>query len=604
MKRLTILCLALMAVVCRVFAVELPYDRLAPHPRLLLTEGHEAAMRQFVAESPNAKTVHAKLLATADRVLQQSPVERVLTGRRLLSVSREALKRIFYLSYAYRMTGDVRYAQRAEQEMLAVSAFSDWNPSHYLDVGEMLVAVSIGYDWLYEVLAPTTRDLVEQAIYEKGLLPSENEKHTKFFKQHNNWNQVCNAGLIYGALVTMERYPEYNRALIAKCLASNPEGQSAYAPHGGYPEGYSYWEYGTSFEVLLIAGLRTAVGTDVGLANAPGFLASAHFMNYMSAPSGRSYNYYDSGSKVTMMPAKYWFAAEMKDPTVVAVDEQQLKIARCPEDRVLPLYMLYGSQVKLNKLRYPKSDTWHNDGITPTFVYRSGWESPTDTYFAMKGGTPDSHHSHMDGGSFIYEYDGVRWAIELGMHPYHHLEVRKVALWSRRQNSQRWGIFRIGPESHNTLIFNGELHRVKGNAAFTDHRTKGRKRGATIDLTTLFGDAAERVVRHAELDKAGHLMLRDEIRNGAKPTEVVWQMTTRAVPERLDAQTIVLRQEGKTLYLHLTDGSKGVAEILPAYAYKEYEIRDKGVYRVGFRARFDAHETGTLQVRFTPDRPM
>ena len=603
MKRFYILCLVLVALFAPTVAAELPYDRLASHPRLLLTEGHEQAMHQFVAESANAQKVHAKLLATADALLEKMPVERKVTGRRLLSVSREALKRIFYLSYAYRMTGDRRYAQRVEQELKAVCQFTDWNPSHYLDVGEMLVAVSIGYDWLYGVLAPTTRDLVEQAIYEKGLRPSENEKQTKFFKQHNNWNQVCNAGLIYGALVTMERYPAYNRALIAKCLASNPEGQSAYAPHGGYPEGYSYWEYGTSFEVLLIAGLRTAVGEDAGLAQAPGFLASSHFMNYMSAPSGQSYNYYDSGSKVTMMPAKYWFSAEMKDPSVVALDEQMLQKEPCPEDRLLPLYMLYGAQVNMKKLRYPKSDTWTNDGITPTFVYRSGWESAEDTYFAMKGGTPDSHHSHMDGGSFIYEYDGVRWAIELGMHPYHHLEVRKVKLWSRTQNSQRWGIFRIGPDSHNTLVFNGECHRVKGTAEFVDRVRKGRKRSASIEMTTLFGDAAERVMRRAELDKAGHLTLRDEIRNGEKTSEVVWQMTTRAVPERLDAQTIVLRQNGKTLYLHLTEGSKGVAEILPAYEYKEYEIRDKGIYRVGFRARFDAHETGTLQVRFSPDRP-
>jgi hypothetical protein len=43
------------------------------------------------------------------------------------------------------MTNDERYAQRAEREMLAVSHFSDWNPSHFLDVGEMVMALSIAY---------------------------------------------------------------------------------------------------------------------------------------------------------------------------------------------------------------------------------------------------------------------------------------------------------------------------------------------------------------------------------------------------------------------------------------------------------------------------
>ena len=68
-------------------------------------------------------------------------MERIKEGKRLLAISRIALKRIYYLSYAYRMTGDKKYAHRAEQEMLAVSRFTDWNPTHFLDVGEMVMAL-------------------------------------------------------------------------------------------------------------------------------------------------------------------------------------------------------------------------------------------------------------------------------------------------------------------------------------------------------------------------------------------------------------------------------------------------------------------------------
>ena len=38
--------------------------------------------------------------------------ERIKTGRRLLSVSRENLRRIFILSYAYRMTGKNEFLKR------------------------------------------------------------------------------------------------------------------------------------------------------------------------------------------------------------------------------------------------------------------------------------------------------------------------------------------------------------------------------------------------------------------------------------------------------------------------------------------------------------
>ena len=70
----------------------------------------------------------------ANDALTMPMPQRIVTGRRLLDVSRETLRRVLLLGYAYRMTGDSRYAQRAEQEFLTVSAFSDWNPSHYLDV--------------------------------------------------------------------------------------------------------------------------------------------------------------------------------------------------------------------------------------------------------------------------------------------------------------------------------------------------------------------------------------------------------------------------------------------------------------------------------------
>lgn len=103
------------------------------------------------------KSIHEHILHCADGILSTQPVVRKKTGKRLLAVSREALKRIYYLSYAYRMTENVKYAERAEKELLSVCDFTDWNPSHYLDVGEMTMAVAIGYDWLYDFLKDDTR---------------------------------------------------------------------------------------------------------------------------------------------------------------------------------------------------------------------------------------------------------------------------------------------------------------------------------------------------------------------------------------------------------------------------------------------------------------
>ena len=60
---------------------------------------------------------------------------------------------VYYIlteAMAYRLTGDARFLTRAKSDLMAVAASGqDWNPRHFLSVGEMSFAVGIGYDWLY-----------------------------------------------------------------------------------------------------------------------------------------------------------------------------------------------------------------------------------------------------------------------------------------------------------------------------------------------------------------------------------------------------------------------------------------------------------------------
>ena len=78
-------------------------------------------------------------------VLNARQLERKVVGGRLLAVSSEFLKRVFYLSYSYRMTGDKKYLERAEKEMLTVADFSDWHLKHFLDVAEMTMGMAINH---------------------------------------------------------------------------------------------------------------------------------------------------------------------------------------------------------------------------------------------------------------------------------------------------------------------------------------------------------------------------------------------------------------------------------------------------------------------------
>src|SRR5574337_466015 len=95
------------------------------------------------------------------------------------------------------------------ESSLAVSAFPDWNPSHFLDVAEMSHAVAIGYDWLYDFLSAADRAIVRKALVTHGLRPSlELYRAQKgWVAVSHNWNEVCNGGMVLAALAIADEEP-------------------------------------------------------------------------------------------------------------------------------------------------------------------------------------------------------------------------------------------------------------------------------------------------------------------------------------------------------------------------------------------------------------
>ncbi|CAN0177887.1 unnamed protein product, partial [Chrysoparadoxa australica] len=149
----------------------------AGHPRILLLANEEDQIKELIDRDEAMRKIHAAIMRESNRILGRDPLKRVMVGRRLLGTSRELLKRSFFLSYAYRMTGEDRFLQRAEKELVAVAQFSDWNPSHFLDVAEMTTGMAIGYDWLFEHLSSSARSQIRDAIKSKGIEPSFDSKY-------------------------------------------------------------------------------------------------------------------------------------------------------------------------------------------------------------------------------------------------------------------------------------------------------------------------------------------------------------------------------------------------------------------------------------------
>lgn len=573
-------------------------QNIASHPRLLLHKGDVTKIKHFAQTHPNAQAVHSHILTAADAILPLSPMERTMEGQRMLGTSREVLKRVFYLSYAYATTEDKRYAQRAEAEMLAVSEYEDWNPAHFLDVAEMTLAMAIGYDWLFDYLPTHSKSRIAMAIYEKGLKPAEANTNAWYQSSANNWNQVCNAAIVAGALAIYERDKELCDSLIAKAVESNRKALEKYAPDGAYPEGFGYWEYGTSYQAILAATLQSALDNDFGISQAEGFMQSAKWMNFMVAPSRDCYNFYDSHLKASCIPAKYWFARKLNAPELITVDEHLLKEQGVQSDRLLPLYMIWASGISLNQEAYPSQNVWTSKGDTPLYIYRSGWKSGDDTYFAIKGGRAADSHGHLDAGSFIYETNGIRWAIDLGVQDYNTLEQAGVDLWNMTQTSSRWNIFRIGADSHNTLIINNMQPLVDARATITESDNNS----VTINLSDIYKGQASRVVRQAEISKKGLLTIRDHVSTSDKPAIIKWRMATYAEATIVGPNLIELKQGGETLYLKIKSKGKSTPTIWPTQAYKSYEVKDDKVRMVGFEIELKANANVDIIVTLSSSR--
>lgn len=578
-------------------------SRLADHPRLLLPKGAEKKLLKQINRDEVWKEIHTATLGEADRIITLPVNERIKTGMRLLAVSRENLRRIFILSYAYRMTGQEKYLVRAEQEMLKAASFSDWNPSHFLDVGEMTMALGVGYDWLYPALSEASRRTIREAIVEKGFKPSYDTAYNWFVDAEHNWNQVCNGGLAFGAIAVAESEPEWAQKIIDRAIDKVRLPMRHYAPDGAYPEGPGYWGYGTLFNVLLIGGLESTFGTDYGLSQMPGFMQTGTYEMQMVSPLIKHFNYMDNSYEPESSSAPFWFYSKTQDPSVLC---QQVSILQRDtakkylKDRVLPAMLIWGAGAPMEKAVAPQETFWAGRGNTPVCVMRSGWGDPNARFVGVKLGSPSINHGHMDVGSFVFEADGVRWAIDLGSEDYNTTETRGVDLWNMAQQSQRWDVFRYNNRSHNTLTFNDKLQRVNSSAQIIESDSATARRFVKTDLTPVYAGQVDKVERTISLVDNDYLLIEDEIMAGKNYTRMRWTLMTRATPKILSDNTVMLEQDGKRCLLKIESETPIVWRFEKTPTVNTFDSPNPDVTMVVFDTDLKRGETQYVRAQLTP----
>ena len=577
------------------------------HPRILLLKGEEEAIRKGGANDKIWSKMQTAIIDESDRMLLLPPVERIQIGRRLLDKSREALRRLFFLSYAYRTTRDAKYLQRAEKEMLAIAAFSDWNPPHFLDVAEMTMAMSIGYDWLYDGLSAASRGIIKEAILRKGIEPSLDAKNNRnWVSVEHNWNPVCNAGMTYGALAIYEDEPVLARQVINRAIENVVFAMKDMGPDGIYPEGYGYWGYGTSFNVLLISALEKAYGKDFGLSAKPGFLKTAGFLENMTGPTGRPFNYSDAGSGGGIEPAMFWFAQKNADPSLLWVERSRLLYEdprRHVNDRLLPAMMIWGKGINIEKTHPPTATFWSGTGKNPIALMRTSWTDSAAIYVATKGGSGNINHAHMDVGSFVMDADGVRWAMDFGAQDYESLESKGMQIFGRTQDAQRWTVFRYVNQAHNTLTINDRHQQVVGYAPILRTSSASSFKSAVIDLSEVYKGQVAGARRGIAIVDGQWVVVRDEIEALDTVTTIRWTLLTPADVTITGKNTAELTKDGKKLLLRVNAPGDVTMKTWPTDPPPaSYDAPNPGTIRTGFELRIPAKAKVAITVSLIPEK--
>jgi len=555
-------------------------------PRLVLNSQIEKTLKKKLKADPVIQNMYKAIQLNAAEVQQKPLLERVKIGRRLLSVSREMLWRMNMLGMVYRIEKDQKILDRINDEVIAVCNFSDWNPSHFLDVAEMSMAVAFALDWTAGKLPQSTIELAKSALIEKGIKPSwpESGKNPGWSYGTNNWNQVCNGGMIAASIAIAEEEPELAAKTIHRALDGIPHALVEYGPDGVYPEGSTYWGYGTGFSVVTAAMLESAFGHDFGHFEYPAFKESAIFRSLSNAPSGWYYNFADCGDKRTengdILLA--WFAAKTGNKTFFE-KERFLR----PVEEMGMLSRLAGAGLvwlaqyeEEGEVKVPTA--WMGEGANPVVFLTGGENDSHDYYFGGKGGRGLVNHGNMDGGSFIFELNGVRWVIDPGNQSYHALEKRGFDLWGRCQDCERWTLLTKNNFGHSTISINDELHKTEGLVTLSDFKT-GDQPEATFDMSTTLAGQVASASRRFVKDSPTSLVIEDDIGLSEETKLITWQLMTTADVEIVNGGA-KLKQDGKELKLENLSHPDLAVSIVSLYpAPLELDRQIKGLKRVEIR---------------------
>ncbi|MEM7532922.1 MAG: hypothetical protein AAF639_12145 [Chloroflexota bacterium] len=331
----------------------------------------------------------------------------------------------------FRLTNDPKYAEKAWALIEDGLTWPQWyvtNPysnGFNLATGEIAVSLALSLTFLNAWLSPQNRQMVVDAALERIVQPylrlccpeAPDVKPVGWYTRTNNWNAVCNGGMLVLALTLADELEEAARA-VPIALEGLQYFLDTLHPDGSSKEGIGYWQYGIGYLTYALLAYEAKTGQPHPAFDSP-TLTSGLCFPFDFSPDGVGLSFGDGNRLTSNLGALLPLAQRTGQPQIIAeVNERffRSKEAKNP----LPIHehsrftellgVLYTAPIEIDVKPKPAMQVFPDNGW---LLFRR-----KDITLSFRAGTTDVPHSHRDLNSIQVAKGGVRLVENLENRPY------------------------------------------------------------------------------------------------------------------------------------------------------------------------------------------